>query len=139
MTWCRRFVAAAKMYPPSEASCEAGSMRGARRSSQAFSIQSARRRQNGGNAAKARRGLVNRARRRWCEKDILLTPKSPVGNWRKCIQPILLYSLEMTKWHFKWMSVFYLYQEISVSPHPVERADSPLLQHTGGPLLRGRW
>ena len=45
----------------------------------------------------------------------------------------MLYSLEMTKWHFKWMSVFYLYQEIGVSPHPVERADSPLLQHTGGP------
>ena len=51
----RLTFAAAKMYPPSEASCEAGSMRGARRSSQAFSNQSERRRRNGGNTAKARR------------------------------------------------------------------------------------
>ena len=40
----RLTVAAAKMYPLNEASCEAGSMRGARRSSPVFSNQSARRR-----------------------------------------------------------------------------------------------
>lgn len=49
----RLTFAAAKMYPPSEASCEAGSMRGARRSSLDFLIQSVRRRQNGRNTAKA--------------------------------------------------------------------------------------
>ena len=54
----RLTFAAAKMYPPSEASCEAGSMRGARRSSQGFSIQSARRHRNGGGAAKARKWLA---------------------------------------------------------------------------------
>ena len=51
----RLTFAAAKMYPPSEASCEAGSMRGARRLSLGFSNRSARRHQNGGNTAKARR------------------------------------------------------------------------------------
>ena len=50
----RLTFAAAKMYPPSEASCEAGSMRGARRSSPAFSNLSARRHLHGGNTAKAR-------------------------------------------------------------------------------------
>ena len=47
----RLTVAAAKMYPLSEASCEAGSMRGARRSSLGFSNQSARRHQNAANTA----------------------------------------------------------------------------------------
>ena len=50
----RLTFAAAKMYPPSEASCEAGSMWGARRSSQGCSNQSTRRHRNGGNTAKAR-------------------------------------------------------------------------------------
>ena len=51
----RLTFAAAKMYPPSEASCEAGSMRGARRSSPGFSNQSARRHLHDGNTARARR------------------------------------------------------------------------------------
>ena len=60
----RLTFAAAKMYPPSEASCEAGSMRGARRSSPVFSNQSARRRRNGGNTAKARRRRVQSRERK---------------------------------------------------------------------------
>ena len=63
----RLTVAAAKMYPLNEASCEAGSMRGARRSSPVFSNQSARRRRNGGNTAKARRRRVDLAERRGCD------------------------------------------------------------------------
>ena len=58
----RLTFAAAKMYPPSEASCEAGSMRGARRSSPNCSNQSARRHLHGGNTAKARRWYAQRAR-----------------------------------------------------------------------------
>jgi len=58
----RLTFAAAKMYPPSEASCEAGSMRGARRSSLAFLNQSARQRQSGGNTAKTRKHRAGRAR-----------------------------------------------------------------------------
>ena len=54
----RLTFAAAKMYPPSEASCEAGSMRGTRRSSLGFSNQSARQRRNGVNTAKARRRKI---------------------------------------------------------------------------------
>ena len=54
----RLTFAAAKMYPPSEASCEAGSMRGARRSSPGFSNQSARRHRNGGNTTRARRRKI---------------------------------------------------------------------------------
>ena len=77
----RMTFAAAKMYPPSEASCEAGSMRGARRSSPGFSNRSARRHLHGGNTARARRWYENRARRRGCEKDILPLHNSPVGNW----------------------------------------------------------
>jgi len=56
----RLTFAAAKMYPPSEASCEAGSMRGARRLFPDFSIQSARRHLNDGNTAKVRRRQVQR-------------------------------------------------------------------------------
>ena len=55
--------AVAKMYPPSEVSCEAGSMRGARRSSPGFLNQSARRHQNSENTAKARRRYEVRARK----------------------------------------------------------------------------
>ena len=58
----RLTFAAAKMYPPSESSCEAGSMRGARRSSLAFLNQSARQRQSGGNTAKTRKHRAGRAR-----------------------------------------------------------------------------
>ena len=64
----RLTVAAAKMYPLSEASCEAGSMRGARRSSLGFSNQSARRHLNGENTAKARR---RRAQRQKGGRDII--------------------------------------------------------------------
>ena len=49
----RLTFAAAKMYPP-----EAGSMRGARRSSPGFSNQSARRHRNVGNTATARRRKI---------------------------------------------------------------------------------
>ena len=54
----RLTFAAAKMYSPSEASCEADSMRGARRSSPGFSNQSARRHLNDGNTARARRRKI---------------------------------------------------------------------------------
>ena len=54
----RLTFAAAKMYPPSEASCEAGSMRGARRLFPGFSNQSARRRWNDGGTAKGRRRKI---------------------------------------------------------------------------------
>ena len=63
----RLTFAAAKMYPPSEASCEAGSMRGARRSFLGLSNQSARRQLNGGNMAKARSRRVDLAERRGCD------------------------------------------------------------------------
>ena len=60
----RLTFAATNMYPTSEASCEAGSMRGALRSFLGFSNQSTRRQLDGGNTAKSRSRRA-RGRGRW--------------------------------------------------------------------------